>query len=351
MIDRLLPVIRRIRGPLIVAAAGGLLVLGVNWAYGGFGEYYELTVDLPRAGQQTQLGTDVRMRGVVIGQVSSIELVDRHARLTLRIEERYRVPAEARAVISLKTLLGAKFVDLRFEEYGGPFLAAGDRIRTAVVGPELEDALRNGVEVLAALSPDDVATIVGELAEGARGHGEDVARGLRAGSELSSLFARTLPSQVEALHDFRVIFGALRDRGVDLNALADAVNEGAPVYASEEAQRALRRALEAVAPFADDLADLLILEKDDWDRMIDSGDRVLQTIALRPGGLRDLVHGLYRYVFNLGGAPYLVGDDRAAAPFVNFIGGNDSEENHRQLCAAFPPELRRAIPLCVGGVR
>ena len=304
-----------LKGFAITTLAVLLFLTAVRWAYGGFAKYTMLTLDLPRAGQQLDIGaTDVRMRGVNIGTMVQKELVppgpnaspnDRgwFVRLTLRIEERFKVPANSEAVVTLKTLLGAKVIDLRFPQYAGPWLENGDRIRSARIGPELEDALDDGVRVLQAIPADDLATVVHELAIAARGHGRDISRGLAANSELADLFADTLEPQIAALNDFEVIFNALEDKGVDLNLLADAMNEGVPVYASEEAQANLRAALEAVVPFSNNLADLLILNRRDWDRMMDAGNVVLTTLAVRPQGVRNLVRGLGDYVESLGGDP------------------------------------------------
>ncbi|HEV8420498.1 MAG TPA: MlaD family protein, partial [Actinomycetota bacterium] len=125
-------------GPLVFALLAAGLYVGVKAAYGGFGNYYTLSLDLPRAGQQMHRGTDVRIRGVPVGKVSAIELEGHHARLTLTMKEQYRVPASAEAIVTLKTLLGAKYIDLRFDRYAEPFLADGSSIRTSHVGPELE---------------------------------------------------------------------------------------------------------------------------------------------------------------------------------------------------------------------
>src|SRR5437763_1979662 len=81
----------------------------------------------------------------------------------------------------------------------------------------------------------------------------DIARSLRYNAELQGEFQRTLPFQLRALHDFRTIFGALRNSGVDLNFLADAINQGVPVYASSRAQAELHKALVAITPFAGNL--------------------------------------------------------------------------------------------------
>ncbi|MDP8955374.1 MAG: MCE family protein [Actinomycetota bacterium] len=304
-----------LKGFGIALLATLVFVAAVRWAYGAFADYTMLTMDLPRAGQQLDIGTtDVRMRGVNIGTMVEKELVppspnaapgDRgwFVRLTLRIEDRFKVPADAQAVVTLKTLLGAKVIEFRFSRYAPPWLEDGDRVRSTRIGPELEDALADGVRVLEAVPADDLATVVHELAVASRGHGRDVSRGLAANSELADLFADTLEPQIAALNDFEVIFRALQDKGVDLNLLADAMNEGVPVYASPEAQANLRAALEAVVPFSNNLADLLILNRRDWDRMMDAGNVVLTTLASRPEGLRSLVHGLGDYVQSLGGDP------------------------------------------------
>jgi phospholipid/cholesterol/gamma-HCH transport system substrate-binding protein len=333
---------------LIGLLAAGLY-FGVKAAYGAFRGYYYVTADFERAGQQVQIGSDVRVRGVIVGKVSSIELVDRHARLTLQIEDEYEVPRTAEAVVTLKTLLGSKFVDLRFDpDDKAPLLADGDEISETQIGPELEDALEDGTEVLAALKPEDAATLVHELATASRDHGDDVARGLDANADLSTTFAQTTKPQLESLRDFRILFGELEDKGDDMNRLAFAMNEGVPVYASSQAQRDFAAALDGLASFSNDFADLLIFQRNDWDRMMNAGDVVLGTIAARPGGLADMVHGLYRYVFKLGKpiGPNLLPDGSAAAGFVNFIGGNDQDEEQNQICDALSPEERELVPMC-----
>jgi len=339
-----------ILGPIIIGVLATAVYLGVKSSYGGFDKTYELTMTLPRAGQQLQEGSDVRLRGVVIGKVDDIQLEDRGVRFTLKIDRQYRVPQDAQAYITLKTLLGAKFVDLRVPgSFGGPFLQANGAITNTHIGPELEDALADGVNVLDAIRPNDLATVVHELAVGARGHGDDVARSFEVNAKLSTEFRNTLDPQLQALSDFRTIFSTLRNSGVDLNALADAINEGAPVYASTKASRELHRALTAITPFAKNLGDLLILNRADLDQMMDSGDIVLQTLADRPGGVHDLVQGLYRYVYRLSGNPFILHDGSGAAAFTNFIGGNSDAETQRQICTALPVDIRRQVPLCNGG--
>ena len=337
-----------VKGPVILVMVAAGVFVATKAAYGGFANNYTLSMNLPRAGQQLEQGSDVRLGGVVIGHVDRIQLAGRHVRVELQIDHQYRVPQDATASIDLKTLLGAKFVDLRSPSFHGPFLTDGATIRHTHIGPELEDALADGVQVLDAIRPNDLATIIHELAVGARGNGAAIARGLAANAQLSGVFASTLKPQLQELHDFNVVFGALKSKGVDLNRLADAINQGVPVYASPRAHRLLREALTALRPFSNNLADLLILNRADWDRLINSGDKVLGAIAARPEGLRRLVLGLYQYVHKLGGMPPMLKDGSADAPFTAFMGGGSSKQNRKDLCGALPKEIRKTIPMCKG---
>lgn len=338
----------------LILALATLLGVGsfflIRWRYGAFDDVYHLTVHLPRATQLLRVGTDIRQSGVNIGTISDIRLNGLEVTIRLEIEDRFRVPASAEAFVDLKTLLGDKFVDLRFDRFGGPFLEDGDTV-PGHVGPEVEDVLQAGVDVLEAVNPTELASVIHELARGSQGRGDDVARGLEANAALSQTFRETLPEQLSSWEDFGIVFGELARRIPEFDALADAVNEGVPVYASAEAQRQLHRALLAISPMAEDFADLLILERPAWDRMIDDGDVLLQTFVDHIGGFRDLVTGIASYVFKLHGDPPPVGDGTGMAPFANFIGGDDEGPEQEavdailtaieELCGADP-----AMPIC-----
>jgi|GEM_PF-4902556 phospholipid/cholesterol/gamma-HCH transport system substrate-binding protein len=336
-------------GSLLIALLGAGVYFSIKAAYGGYRDSYYVSARLPRAGQQVQIGTDVRVRGVIVGKVSGIALEDRSAVLTLEIGSQHEIPETAEMVVSLKTLLGSKFVDLRFDpRTRSEPLADGDVIEQADVGPELEDALDDGTRLLDVLDAQEVAQIVHELARAGRGHGDDIARGLEAQAKLSTTFAQTRTSQIESLRDFDRLFESLDEVGDELNELAAATNEGVPVFASEQAQRDMAEALDEVVPFADHLSDILLVERENLDRMYVTGDKVLGTIAANSRGLANLLHGAYRYVFRLGTPirPTVLFDGTASAGFTNFIGGNDQEEEFRQICSAFPEEERDEVPFC-----
>src|SRR5206468_22830 len=105
--------------------------------------------------------------------------------------------------------LGDKYVDLHSQTFGPPWLPDYASVQ-GQVGPELEAVVKSGTDIFSSIVPSDLGAIVGNLAQGARGHGEDIRQGFEANASLSSVFARTILPQLRGLHDFDMIFGALK---------------------------------------------------------------------------------------------------------------------------------------------
>ncbi|NDV60849.1 MCE family protein [Puniceicoccales bacterium CK1056] len=74
-------------------------------------------------------GSDVRMAGVFIGQVTSTELADGRGLVTLRVDPEVQIPADSVASIAMSSLLGQNYVSV---DYGADsaLLSGGDQILT-----------------------------------------------------------------------------------------------------------------------------------------------------------------------------------------------------------------------------
>src|SRR6266487_833269 len=96
---------RWIAGPVVLALAAMAMFFGVKAAYGGFGHYYDVSMKVPRTGMLLVNGSDVRERGVVIGHVDREQLSGRDVLVTLKIQRQFKIPADAQAFVTLKTLL------------------------------------------------------------------------------------------------------------------------------------------------------------------------------------------------------------------------------------------------------
>ena len=193
----------------------------MTFAYGGYDDNYELVADFPRAGQGLANGSEVSYRGVSVGEVRSVELVDRQARVTLAMDPGFEVPVDARVVVRPKTVFGEKFVDLTFPEgVDGPYLSDGDRVENADSATEVEDFFEGSDNLFSAIDENELAELVTSLNESARGTGDDVARAFESSADASALGADTIDAQLRALDSFATFQDAIRSIGPDLNTIS-----------------------------------------------------------------------------------------------------------------------------------
>ena len=101
-------------------------------------------------------GSDVRILGVRVGQVETVEPEGDHVHVTFSYADRYRVPAMAKAAIVAPSLVSDRYVQLLPVYESGPRLAPGTRIpldRTAVP-VELDRVSQSLDDLMVALGPD-----------------------------------------------------------------------------------------------------------------------------------------------------------------------------------------------------
>lgn len=305
------------------------VTIGVKGAFGAFEGGYELTGSFDAAGQGLLPGSDVKVRGVNIGEVRRIELADGDALVTLRIHDGERVPADATATIRPKTLFGEKFVDIDpgEAERSGPFLGDGDMIANTLGGFELETVLTDVYPVLQAIDPQELSTVLGELASGGRGLGEVINRSIVNGEELAALFADNAELTREFLDDLADLSGQLATSSEDLLATADAANVALPtINAGEDALVAI---LEQTGRLSNDLADLLENNRPFVSASLEDGSRSLQVLYDRRTQVIPLVVGLRQYVKTLAlSLRVSVGDGSLMAAVKGVLGGD--------LCGVIP---------------
>lgn len=94
-------------------------------------------------------GDDVMILGVPVGKIDSIEPQPLRAKISFHVDAKYKVPADAKAVIMSPTLVTARAIQLAPAYTGGPVMGSGTLIpqdRTAV--PVEFDDLRKELEKL-----------------------------------------------------------------------------------------------------------------------------------------------------------------------------------------------------------
>ena len=101
-----------ISGLIALVLLFSAITVGVKWSFGAFDDVYPLNASFDAAGQGLQKGSDIKIRGVNVGKVSTVKLVDGRALVTMELSRATKVPITAIATVRAKTLFGEKFVDV-----------------------------------------------------------------------------------------------------------------------------------------------------------------------------------------------------------------------------------------------
>jgi phospholipid/cholesterol/gamma-HCH transport system substrate-binding protein len=142
-----------------------------------------VTLHADRAGLQLLEGADVKVRGVVVGEVRTIRSDGGGAviRLALDPATTDRIPADVTARLLPKTLFGERYVELvpPAGGSGAPIrdgaVISQDRSRTAV---ELERVLDQALPLLQAIRPDQLAATLGAISTALEGRGDQLGANL-----------------------------------------------------------------------------------------------------------------------------------------------------------------------------
>lgn len=137
-------------------------------------------------GQGIREGGDVKLRGVLVGRISGIRLLDSecHIELDLFPEQVDQIPANAGAQVRAKTVFGEKWVELLFpNDPADARIASGDKIPTArTIDPlEVETILNVALPLLDAIDPENLAGALEALAGGFVGHEDAAIKGINKG--------------------------------------------------------------------------------------------------------------------------------------------------------------------------
>ncbi len=137
---------------VLLLAVGAVLSVAVDER-----ETKSVTAMFPRA-VSVYKGTDVRILGVNVGEVTSVTPAGNAVRVEMEYDAEYDVPADAQAVIVTPTLVADRFVQLTPVYEEGPTLANGATIELPDTGVPVElDRIYSSLQELTrALGPNGV---------------------------------------------------------------------------------------------------------------------------------------------------------------------------------------------------
>ncbi|MFG3317014.1 MCE family protein [Streptomyces sp. NPDC048171] len=227
-----------------------------------FTESDPVVVETGSAGNQMHPGAEVKLRGVVVGEVRDIDADGAGARLTLAMKPGSldHVPSDVRAQMLPTTLFGERFVALvppanpSAEPLAAGAVVPQDRSANAI---ELQQVLDDVLPMLTAVQPQKLAATLSAVSQALEGRGERLGetlslldehleefnpnlpalnRDLKELVKVSHVYADAAPDIITALTDFTTTSGTLAEQEAELAATL-----GATTRTSEDVTAFLRK--------------------------------------------------------------------------------------------------------------
>jgi phospholipid/cholesterol/gamma-HCH transport system substrate-binding protein len=165
-----------------------LLVLTVALFNKAFTPVTEVTVRTERAGLQLLPHSDVKVRGLIVGEVRDTDATAQGATLHLALDpdKAKLIPGNVQARLLPKTLFGEKYVELHIQQ---------DRSRAAV---EIDKVLNDLLPLLQAVKPAELNATLNALATALQGRGEQIGQNLE---QADALLKKINPELGTLVHD------------------------------------------------------------------------------------------------------------------------------------------------------
>jgi phospholipid/cholesterol/gamma-HCH transport system substrate-binding protein len=280
---------KRLQGIAFLAVLATLLGLAVATYVGVFEDGVPVTLEVDRAGSQLSERSDVKVRGLIVGQVQSISTEGAAAGATAQLQLDPAmvdmIPAGVSARLLPKTLFGETYVDLVLPEGVNPVggvatpIAAGDVIPEdrSETARELETALDGLLPLLQAVEPQDLATTLGTLSLALEGRGADLGDTLVRFQELTSGFEPAIPDLQADITELADFSANLADAAPDLlDALEDFAFTARTVVEQRENLRAL---FTGVTTASDDLRAFLDQNRENLVGLAAASRPTLESLA------------------------------------------------------------------------
>lgn len=208
-------VVRPVVGLASILLVVAIVVLAAIQFRGGFTSSVPVTVYAQRAGLVMNPDARVKMRGIQVGKVDSIEeLPNGQAALHLAMDpsEMHLIPSNVLVNIASTTVFGAKYVQLvpPADPSSQP-LKSGDTLDAKRVTVEINTVFEQLTQVLSKIEPEKLNETLGAIAMAFNGRGEKIGQTL---ADLDSYLAKTQPSLDAFSHDLSVapdVFNAYAD--------------------------------------------------------------------------------------------------------------------------------------------
>lgn len=205
-----------------------LVVLSVQVYEKAFVSSVTVTLETDRIGNQLDESSEVKARGVTVGEVRQVRTGQDGAEITLALDPSTvdKLPRDSAALLIPKTLFGKRYVQLSLPEHSSaPALSDGDVITQdrSANAIELQEVFDDLLPVLTAVQPQKLASTLTAVSTALEGRGEQIGDTLVTAANYLEQFNPNLPELNDSIRDLAGVSRVYGDIAPDLlDALTDA---------------------------------------------------------------------------------------------------------------------------------
>ncbi|MGW1915924.1 MCE family protein [Streptomyces sp. NPDC002076] len=273
----------RLYGIAFIAVLASLLSLAVAVYQQAFTPVVPITLEADSLGNQLDPRADVKLRGVLVGEVREVHADGTKATLDIAIKPQYvpYIPSDVHARLLPKTLFGEKYVDLvapaRSAQSSARPIRAGDVItqdRTKV-GIEVQQLMNDLLPLLRTVRPGELNATLSAFATALEGRGDRIGDNLSRVEGYLRRLNPHLPSLKEDISRFADVAEVYGDAAPDLmRILRNTVTTSRTIVEKKDQLAAGLRSTAALAGTADDFL------SENGDRLITLGRVSRPTLQL-----------------------------------------------------------------------
>lgn len=238
----------RLYGVLFLVGCVLFTALCVAFYQRAFSPVVEVRFVSDRAGLQLLEHSDVKIRGLIVGEVRAINVTDDGAVMDLAIQKdkaRF-IPSNATGRLLPKTLFGEKYIDLTVPEQPAQPIRDGVVLRQdkSAASVEIDQVLNNLMPLLQAVQPEKLNATLTAVATALEGRGEELGENLerlndllgkvnpelgtfiadvKALGEVSDIYSDATPDLVRVLKNLNATSNTIVEKEAAIEALIPAV--------------------------------------------------------------------------------------------------------------------------------
>jgi virulence factor Mce-like protein len=288
----------RVQGVVFLVVLATLLGLAVASYQRAFATVAHVTLHTDVVGNQLQSASDVKVHGVIVGEVRDIRAGLSGATIDLAIDPQYlsQIPADVTARLLPKTLFGERYVSLVPPEHpSAERLADGDvigedRTKDAI---ELQKVIDDLLPLLQAVSPQDLSFTLGAVANALRGRGDALGANLASTGSYVGQLNTVLPQLQSDISGLADVSDTYRSAADDLLGVLDNLSVTSSTVVDQKEQ--LRRTFTVVGSSADTVAGFLGTNERNLIHLASTSKPVLGLFAKYSPEYPCLLNGLSRF--------------------------------------------------------